>query len=516
MIKDNTVIEEDQLARILSHDKVQDLLKIELSSFPLSYYFMCQFISLELYNSKEAVFLTDKKTGGLKRCEELIKKVVFYLKCSLEKIKAQDKGYDILFFSRDRFLKIKMENGEEIISDYLFGNIIHHLRKRFPNYSMTFISTEFKPVPKIDDIELHSLAEYSTPLIIIKSALLTSFFYFKWKINKTRIVNYIENTNLEYLLKMFDFFFSFNNLFYVIFYDYSLYKALRKIKPKLILTNDDVMSLKPKTANKKMKMVIIQSASMAKIYETLKSILITNFRLNEYISDFFLVSGSKYKEMKENSKDYKNIIITGQPRYDILYYRKRQFNKETILRSYNISRDQKIVLWATECHSLDDEENIQNFEAIFEAIQALKNVKLIIKQHPAEEIKYTNQIKTYSKYYNVEVVIVPNCSDIFELLFICDVMIAKASTVVREAIALGKRVIILNLSEKPDILEYVEEKVATGVYNKDELKSAIENQLKEDKSLNDVKESYISRYLYKIDGKASERIIQVIKSIINE
>ncbi|OEU41769.1 hypothetical protein BGV40_13095 [Methanosarcina sp. Ant1] len=516
MIKNENIIKEEQLTRILSHDKIRDLLQIEISAFPLSYYFMCQFISSEIYSSIESDFEVDEKTEESKRYRELIKRVVFYLKGSWKKIKTQDNGYDILFFSRDRFFKIRMENGEEIVSDYLFGNVIHLLRKRFPNYRMVLISTEFNPVPTIDDIELHNLAEYSTPLIFIKSALFTPFYYIKWKINEKSIVNYIKNTDLKYLVKFFDNFFSFNNLFYLIFYDYSLQKALEKTKPKLILANDDVMSLKPKTRNKKIKMALVQSASMIKIYETLKNIFITNFRLNEYITDYFLVSGSKYKEIKENSKDHKNIIVTGQPRYDILYYGKKLYDKEKIMKAYDINRDQKIILWTTDCHSMNNKENIQNFEAIFKAIRVLKNVKLIIKQHPAEEIKYTKQIKMYSEKYKVEAIIVPKYSDTIELLFICDLMITKASTTAREAIAIGKPVIIFNLSGKPDILEYVKEKVAIGVYREEELKSAIEIQLKEDKNLNDDREHYISKYLYKIDGVSSDRLIQVAKNIINE
>lgn len=515
MSKKENALTEDRLTRILSHDKVRDLLKIEISAFPLSYYFMCQFISLGMYNPIEADLKVGQKSREPKKFEELIRRVSFYLKNSWRKIKVNENSYDIIFFSRDRFFKIKMENGEEIVSDYLFGNVIHHLRKKFPNYSMVLINTEFNSLPTtVDDIELHNLAEYSTPLIFIKSALFTLFFYFKWKINENTIVNYIEKTDLKYLVKMFDNFFSFNNLFYLVFYDYSLQKALEKTKPKLILANDDVMCLKPKTENKKLKMAVVQSASMIKISEILKNIFITNFRLNEYITDYFLVSGSKYKEMKENSKDHKNIIVTGQPRYDILYYGRKLYDKGKVLKVYDINRDQKIILWTTECHSMDNEENIQNFETIFEAIRELKNVKLIIKQHPAEEIKYTTQIKLYSEKYKVEAIIVPKYSDTFELLFICDLMITKASTTAREAIAIGKPVIILNLSGKPDVLEYVEEKVAIGVYKKEELKSAIEKQLKEDKSLKGEKENYISKQLFKIDGGSSERVIQVVKNMI--
>jgi UDP-N-acetylglucosamine 2-epimerase len=93
-------------------------------------------------------------------------------------------------------------------------------------------------------------------------------------------------------------------------------------------------------------------------------------------------------------------------------------------------------------------------------------------------------------------------------------MITRHSTTATEAVALNKPVIILNLSGEPDPMGYVKEGVALGVYKGKDLKPAIEKLLKDDSGLAKNRERYIEKYLYKVDGKASERVVGVICEMI--
>jgi glycosyltransferase involved in cell wall biosynthesis len=83
-----------------------------------------------------------------------------------------------------------------------------------------------------------------------------------------------------------------------------------------------------------------------------------------------------------------------------------------------------------------------------------------------------------------------------------------------EAVALNKPVIILNLSGEPDVVDYVEQGVALGVYKEGELKPTIEKLLKDDSELAKNRKKYIEKYLYKIDGKATERVVKLIEEMI--
>jgi len=125
-------------------------------------------------------------------------------------------------------------------------------------------------------------------------------------------------------------------------------------------------------------------------------------------------------------------------------------------------------------------------------------------------------IEEFLSKYEISAVVTPKSSDTYEQLFVCDLMTTQASTTAMEAVALKKPVVILNLSGEPDIVEYVKEGVALGVYKEEDLEPAIVGLLKDDSELARNREKYIEKYLYKIDGKATERVVGVIEGMIKE
>ena len=236
------------------------------------------------------------------------------------------------------------------------------------------------------------------------------------------------------------------------------------------------------------------------------------------IPDKTAVYGNYQKDLLTKVSTYpaNSVVVTGQPRYDILCHIDKIYSKEKFLSKYNINPAHKVILWTTQCHGLNDEENAKNFKAVFRTMQNLKDVTLVIKQHPNEGKRYTKMIKDYLNKYGIDVVIPPASSDTYEQLFACDLMITRHSTTAMEAMALNKPVIILNLSGEPDSVEYVKEGVALGVYKGEDLKATIEKLLKDDSELAKSRKKYIENYLYKIDGKATERVVKLIEGMINE
>lgn len=83
-----------------------------------------------------------------------------------------------------------------------------------------------------------------------------------------------------------------------------------------------------------------------------------------------------------------------------------------------------------------------------------------------------------------------------------------------EAVALNKPVIVLNLSGEPDPVEYVKEGVALGVYRKEDLGPAIKSLLIDDSQLAGNRKRYIEKYLYRVDGRATERVVNLINQMI--
>ena len=82
-----------------------------------------------------------------------------------------------------------------------------------------------------------------------------------------------------------------------------------------------------------------------------------------------------------------------------------------------------------------------------------------------------------------------------------------------EAAALDKPVIVLNLSGETDIVDYVEEGIAWGVYRSEDLAPAVARLLEDDSMLRKNRAKYIESYLYKIDGNSSSRVANFVQRV---
>ena len=207
-----------------------------------------------------------------------------------------------------------------------------------------------------------------------------------------------------------------------------------------------------------------------------------------------------------------SVVVTGSSRYDILNHADEIYDKNKIFKELGLDTNKKMVLWTTQTHGLPLEENIQNILAVYSTIKSLEDVQLVIKLHPGED----QRAILYKKSKSAKPAIVDGKADIYALLYACDLMVTRHSTTATEAVALNKPVIILNLSGEPDPMEYVKEGVALGVYEGKDLRPTTKKLLKDDTELVKNREKYIQRYLYKIDGKATERVVGLIKKMMKE
>ena len=441
-------------------------------------------------------------------------KAIYILKQAFISYKPSD-NLDILFLSRNRFFTMKHKDGKNFVSDYLFGNIIHELKLKHPDYKDVLINMHFGPAPEINDIKTYNLARYSTPTIFFKSIMLGIFVNLKWRLCKDKFHHFLKKNCCDYLFPSFEEFFTIKWMFYVYFYDYSLQNILTKHKPKLIMANDDVMYLKPKSNVKNLKFVVLQSASMDCEKEQFKKMFISTFSLNNAVADYFLVSGTKFERIKRSSNDSRKIVVVGQPRYDILHHVDKVYSKDQFFQKYNIEQNKKIILWTTQCHGLSMNENIMNFNSVFSAIPHLNNVILLIKQHPAEGDAYEELIQKYISLSSSKVILLPKYSDAYEQIFCSDLLITKDSTTAMEAIVLNKPLLILNLGGNPDRIDYVEKGVSLGVYSESDLLPSIKQLLDNDQNLAKNRDAFLSENLYKNDGNATDRVIKFIEKIIN-
>lgn len=235
------------------------------------------------------------------------------------------------------------------------------------------------------------------------------------------------------------------------------------------------------------------------------------------IPDKIAVYGSYFKRFLTQKTSYPkdSIVITGQPRYDILTKPDKIFSKKKVFKRLRINPDKKLIVWTTQSHGLSKEENKKLFYAVYKTTKKLSDkIQLVVKLHPRE--KKVHMHRDIAKKVGINPIIIKNIN-IYELLYACDAMITRHSTTATEAVILNKPVIILNLSGQPDpVAYYTKSNVALGVYQEEKLLFAIESVLYDEEIKNKLtanRKKFISEHCYKIDGKATERIVKLIKKM---
>jgi hypothetical protein len=408
---------------------------------------------------------------------------------------------DILFISRNRQVTTRTRSGY-LKGDYIFYSVISELQNKYPHVSMRiFVS---------DDIyDQYYQADFTDLFVCIYNYIKK---FMLWKFLSRGIARRLGEEECGSIITYAAQFFHPRFFLRSVLKGYSIDRMLERASPKVIVCNDDCFYTKP-LGQSDSKVVVLQSARMAEHIEICRKVV---FQEEGLKPDYFLASGDYFKDLKEKGDAAVEVIATGLPRYDMLGYASEIYSRSDFLQRHGIDPRDKIILWSTQSHSLSNMENDASLRAVFGALKETHGVTLVIKQHPAEPSIYTEMFKKRIEEDLAKAILVPGDSDTYELLFVCDLMITKNSTTAMEAVALNKPVIVLNLSGQPDLAEYVEEGVALGIYEEFSLKDAIRSLLEDDYELAVNRNRYVEKYLYRIDGKATKRVVKVILDCLHE
>ncbi|MCB2299656.1 CDP-glycerol glycerophosphotransferase family protein [Clostridium tagluense] len=211
--------------------------------------------------------------------------------------------------------------------------------------------------------------------------------------------------------------------------------------------------------------------------------------------------GDKYKQLLlENSNAYndKNIKVVGQVRTDFLVNRKyndSELKKESI----------KILYCTQYFVDLLEPATIM----LFKALNLLKEpYELIIKLHPIDLYYdfYTSKIEEY----NINNAKILKDGDLYDLINWSDVIVSVHSTVVVEGALLNKPSTCILLPKYNDAGGFVRDGVSVGVSNEFELAKTLvklkDIDIKKDEGI----QQYLDENFYKVDGKVSERIFNIV------
>ncbi|WP_373840310.1 CDP-glycerol glycerophosphotransferase family protein [Methanospirillum sp.] len=235
----------------------------------------------------------------------------------------------------------------------------------------------------------------------------------------------------------------------------------------------------------------------------------------EYFPDITCLYGESDREVLLNHSVYTpdDLVVTGSPRNDIIYHADRIYSRDKFCMNYNIPLNHQIILWTTQSHGMTDEENTRQLDIVFGSCDSIPGITLVIKQHPGEKKRHYRIIQSYCRNHSCNTLMLPKDSDTFEALYVSDLVITYHSTTGREAAAFKKPLVVLDTQ---DSVGYSSEGVGVIVSSIQEAKQVISRLLKDDGELAVNREEYIKRYFYAIDGKSTERVVQLIEKVLSE
>jgi len=211
------------------------------------------------------------------------------------------------------------------------------------------------------------------------------------------------------------------------------------------------------------------------------------------------------------------IVVTGNPKFDQLFYAKGSDCKSRVCRRYGISEDKDIILLLTgyfvEFGLWTPGQRKQFIMAVCKATSKLPQSKLIIKLHPVveREADYQEIVKDLP-----EPPVICQNVPLWELLHACSMAVTIFSTTGLEAMAAGKPLMIVNFFG--DVEPFDETSGAVVVRKESDLLPALETILYNGLSekMKEKASRFVHRHAYVQDGKAAKRIADLIVQMATE
>ena len=208
------------------------------------------------------------------------------------------------------------------------------------------------------------------------------------------------------------------------------------------------------------------------------------------------------------------LVITGRPSYDWLIEAQRHFNKEAICRRLGLDPAKKIIVYTTE--NLPQQENRKMARIICETVREFSDIEFVIKVHPSE--LDLSVYENLTKEFGLKALITRQ-AHIYEVLYVADIVITGFSATALDALILQKSVVSVNLTGLKDPLPFAESGAAIGVYKGKDLDEAIQKGLYDEhfrESLERAREEFVYEQAYKLDGKATARVVSLIEQMVND
>lgn len=419
-------------------------------------------------------------------------------------------------------------NGQLKKGDVFFDYIITELRKRNyriitvhpTGYSLRGLRTMVDRIRQVGTVHKAFNIYWSTE-IWTKTHQARKFFKKVWKNsieNNNKIANLLKNHQLETELQ-----YCFNHVFERVVKRIEMASnMIDKEKPDVILMINEYspfgQALVAASKIKNVPSLAIQHGNLGLGYIYSKENIPKLADMQTpyaVIPDKTAVFGQYYADFLTKKSVYTpdNVVVTGQPRHDIFAIADKVYSRENFCMKANLKPTMKIILVITENVPLPKGELF--LKGVLKALKQLPDVQIVVKPHPGERGDWYNSVIANE---NVAVRMLPKDAETFEALYSCDLLIAGYSATITEAIILGKPVVSFLPTENESFAPYFKD-VTLRVHKAEELLSAINTALfdeKERSRLTKAGQRFVVEHEYRLDGEATERIVNLIEEIVKE
>lgn len=209
------------------------------------------------------------------------------------------------------------------------------------------------------------------------------------------------------------------------------------------------------------------------------------------------------KEIEKRGIDPNSIHVTGQPAFDQHPWFLMHTKRSDVCSRIGIDEHKKLVTFMSQPNA----EREDAFRTIIRALNSIdcSDINFIVKLHPNEDGRIQELI--LHEYGFDRIKLVKNF-DARELLAVSDLIMTVSSTTGLEAAVMGKLLVYVNVTDKEDFIPFDDMRIGIKCTNDSELADVLKDALINGKSL-----SLPETSSYKTDGKASERVGELVKTI---
>ncbi len=242
-------------------------------------------------------------------------------------------------------------------------------------------------------------------------------------------------------------------------------------------------------------------------------------RISDLLFTKMAVSGSLNKEVfiKNGAKE-KQLEITGMPIHDSIYYKLSEPVNIRLLKELGLNPENRNILLLTHPENRFGPEQIrkQILRCMFQSIEKLPRVNLIIKPHPNETDGLVQS--EVAKSFLDNVAVIDPIEVLYDIIHLCNVAVTTFnSTSSIEAVLFGKPVLIINFTGNINTNNCAREGVAIEIKETEKVYESLDGLLHNKdllSSLQNKRKKFIVKYAYKLDGKSSERVADLTQGLI--